>query len=228
MSAARPINSNLQTAIGSHRRGIYLDFEGVGPARGDDISPRPHLAGVYRPHLGKSAGGQYHCYFFEPSWQPVNNGCGTSSSLSDFDDFVHMLVDECERGGRFIYFWSQHEGALIKDLVSPELHARFDKYSANALKFARRFKNKRDLEIEEKAPKLLNTYLAALAPKSSAVVAPKIGAAESCRRIDRYCSKAQKWKSWTAHQKACANDLVRYNKEDCLAVYRICRRVLPR
>ena len=32
-------------------------------------------------------------------------------------------VDECERGGRFIYFWSQHEDALIKDLVSPELHA---------------------------------------------------------------------------------------------------------
>ena len=79
--------------------------------------------------------------------------------MSHFDDFVHMLVDECERDGRFIYFWSQHEDVLIKDLVSPELYARFDKYSANALKLARRFKNQRDLEIEEKAPKLLNTYL---------------------------------------------------------------------
>ena len=132
MSAARLINSNLEAAIGPHRRGIYLDFEGVGPARGDDIGPRPHLAGVYRPHLGKSTGGHYHCYFFEPSWQPVNNGCGTFSSLLDFNDFVHVLVDECERDGRFIYFWSQHEEALIKGLVSPELHAQFDKYSANA------------------------------------------------------------------------------------------------
>ena len=228
MSAARLINSNLEAANGPYRRGIYLDFEGVGPARGDDIGPRPHLAGVYRPHLGKSTGGHYHCYFFEPSWQPVNNGCCTFSSLLDFNDFVQMLVDECERDGRFIYFWSQHEEALIKGLVSPELHAQFDKHSANALKLARRFKNKRGLEIEDKAPKLLNTYLGALAPNSSTVVAPKIGAAESCRRIDRYCSKAQKWKSWTANQKACANDLVRYNKEDCLAVYRICRRVLPR
>ena len=117
---------------------------------------------------------------------------------------------------------------MIQDLVSPKLHAQFDKYSANALKLARRFKNKRNIEIEEKDTKLLNTYLEALAPNSSPVVTPKIGAAESCRRIDRYCTKAKKWKSWTAHQKACANDLVNYNKEDCLALYRICRRVLPR
>ena len=35
----------------------------------------------------------------------------------DFNDFVHVLVDECERDGRFIYFWSQHEEALIKGLL---------------------------------------------------------------------------------------------------------------
>ena len=174
MSAARLINSNLESVIGPHRRGIYLDIEGVGRARGDDISPRPHLAGVYRPHLGKSTGGHYHCYFFEPSWQPVNNGCGTSSSLSDFDDFVHMLVDECERDGRFIYFWSQHEDALIKDLVSPELHARFDKYSANALKLrdASRISASRN---RRKGAKLLNTYLEALAPNPARLWLQKLG-----------------------------------------------------
>ena len=31
MSAARLINSNLEAANGPYRRGIYLDFEGVGP-----------------------------------------------------------------------------------------------------------------------------------------------------------------------------------------------------
>ena len=228
MTTGQSASTNIETAIASFRRGIYLDFEGVGPTAGQMTSPRPHLAGVYRPHLTKSTGGSYHCYLFNPLWQPVHNGFSTSSSLSDFTDFAQMLVDECKREGRFIYYWSQHEDALIKDLVSPELHAQFSQYSVNALKLARRFKNNRDLEIGEKGPKLLNTYLEVLVPNSSTVVAPNIGAAESCRRIDRYCLKAKRWKSWTARQKACANDLVRYNKEDCLAVYRICRRVLPR
>ena len=78
-------------------------------------------------------------------------------------------------------------------------------------------------DIEDKA---LNAYLSAISPKSALVSAPNVGAAESCRRLDRYSINQRKWSTWDDKQKEVATDLVGYNREDCRATASIMRKLL--
>ena len=215
------------SAPGGYRFGIYLDFEGEGKKRDTDSAPLPHLAGVYRPNRSKSAGGSYACYFFRRSWSPVKNGCASTAIIIDFDCFLRSLISEAKSEQNTIYYWSNHELAMIEKYASTEVARDFKAVSQNSLRIAKRFANRRRIEIEEKHEKGLNNFLSALAPKLPTVEETKPGAAESCRRIDSYCANARRWREWTNSQKEVARNLVSYNYEDCLALYRVTKKVAP-
>ena len=207
--------------------GLYLDFEGEGKKRDADSAPLPHLAGVYRPNRSKSAGDSYTCYFFRKSWSPVKNGCSSTATIIDFDCFLRSLVSEAKSEQKTIYYWSHHELAMIEKYASTEVARDFKAVSQNSLRIAKRFANRRRIDIEEKYEKGLNNFLSALAPKLPTVEETKPGAAESCRRIDSYCANARRWREWTNSQKEVARNLVSYNYEDCLALYRVTKKVAP-
>lgn len=210
-----------------YRCGIYLDFEGEGKKRDADSAPLPHLAGVYRPDRNKSAGGSYACYFFRGSWSPVKNGCASTATIIEFDCFLRSLISEAKSEQKTIYYWSHHELAMIEKYASTEVTRDFKAVSQNSLRIAKKFANRRRIEIEEKHDKGLNNFLSALAPNLPTVKETKPGAAESCRRIDSYCANARRWRKWTNSQREVARNLVSYNYEDCLALYRVTKKVAP-
>lgn len=210
-----------------YRSGIYLDFEGEGKKRDADSAPSPHLAGVYRPNRTKSTGGSYTCYFFRKSWSPVKNGCASEATIVDFDCFLRSLIREAKLEQKIIYYWSHHEQAMIERFASTEVAHEFRTVSQNSLRLAKKFANRRRIKIDEKHEKGLNNFLSALAPKLPIVKETTPGAAESCRRIDSYCAKAGRWRKWSDNQKEVARNLVSYNYEDCLALYRVTKKVTP-
>ena len=82
--------------------------------------------------------------------------------------------------------------------------------------------------MADKDDKALNAYLGAIRSKSTPVTAPTVGAAESCRRLDRYSIKEKKWSKWSEAHKKVAAELVRYNREDCVASHKILRAIAAR
>ena len=225
LSLSETLIESAGSANSECRFGIYLDFEGEGKKRDTDSAPSPHLAGVYRPEPGKSTGGSYTCYFFKRSWSPIKNGCASAATIIEFDCFLRSLISEAKFGKKTIYYWSHHELAMIERYASAEVAAEFKTVSQNSLRIAKKFANQRRIAIEEKHEKGLNNFLSALAPKLPTVKETKPGAAESCRRIDSYCAKAKRWRKWTDSQKLVARNLVSYNYEDCLALYRVTKKV---
>ena len=209
-----------------HRHGLYLDFEGEGVRSGATQCPEPHLAGVYRPAVEKSIGGSYTAYLFNKSWRPVKNGCRYRAVQVELRRFLWDLIAEAKAENRTIFYWTEHEHSVVRSLECPRLLAAFEEVSLNVKPAARRKINRKKLPLSDEDPKMLNNYLRALKPNLPAVSSPKIGPAESCRRIDRYCSRPTRWRRWDQRQKDVAAALIEYNREDCLALYRVAKATL--
>ena len=216
----------MDKASKKHRSGIYLDFEGEGKKLGETIPPIPHMAGVYRPSQDRTNGGKYSSYFFNDSWGPVRNGCRSDAEILSFNTFLERLINEAKSEQKTIYYWSCHELMIIEQYADPLLTEEFKRCSTNSLRIARKFANRRRIKIEETDTKGLNNFLSAIAPRLPKVKSMPLGAAESCRRLDRYCSATRKWRKWTEKQKLVARDLLTYNYEDCLALYRVTKKVI--
>ncbi|NRP96190.1 hypothetical protein XMG59_002309 [Marinobacterium sp. xm-g-59] len=203
------------------KNAIYLDFEGEG-RKGDHSIPCPHIAGLYRPFL---EGYKYSVLFFKEAWKPVKNGHNVERDrIGDFKSLMTELIEEAEQEGRLIIFWTIHERTII-ELHAPELLERFDRVGFNLHKPAKRFANKRNLLRDKDEKKGLNQFLKLLKKASPLIIACKPTAAEACRRIDNYSSKKRRWRLWTDEQKGVARDLIRYNKDDCLAVLKLARKL---
>lgn len=201
--------------------GIYLDFEGEGKKR-DGTIPCPHLAGLYKPYL---EGYKYNVLFFRAHWSPVKAmHMNEYDRIGDFVDLMDELIMEAEVEGRHIFYWTIHEKTILQ-LHAPELLERFEKVSINLHKPAKKFANRRGLLRDDDEKKGLNQFLKILKNASPLIVACKPTAAEACRRIDNYAAKKKRWKHWTLEQKNIAKDLLRYNKDDCLGVLRLARKL---
>ena len=200
---------------------IYLDFEGEGK-KADHSIPCPHIAGLYRPYLN---GYKYSVLFFRDTWKPVKSGHNVERDrIGDFTSLMSDVIGEAEREGRLIIFWSIHERVII-ERHAPELLERFDRVGFNLLKPAKKFANRRGLLRDTEEKKGLNQYLKLLKNAAPLIIACKPTAAEACRRIDNYASKKRRWRLWTDEQKSVAKGLIRYNKDDCLAVLKLARKL---
>lgn len=203
------------------KNGIYLDFEGEGKKRDGSI-PSPHMAGIYKPYLD---GYNYHVLFFKSSWKPVKAmHMVKQDRIGGFKDLMDGLITEAENENRLIFYWTIHEKMMI-ERHAPELVERFEQVGFNLHKPAKKFANRRGLLKDETEKKGLNQFLKMLKPASALIVACKPTAAEACRRIDNYATKTKRWCNWNIEQKKIAKDLLRYNKDDCLAVLRLARKI---
>lgn len=201
--------------------GIYLDFEGEGKKRDGSI-PCPHIAGLYKPYLDNH---KYHVLFFLSHWKPVKAmHMSEHDRIGDFKEMMDGLITEAEKEKRLIFYWTIHEKVMIEH-HAPQLLQRFEQVSFNLHKPAKKFANRRGLLKDEAEKKGLNQFLKMLKQASPLIVACKPTAAEACRHIDSYATKTKRWSNWTVEQKKIAKDLLRYNKDDCLAVLKLARKL---
>ena len=202
---------------------IFLDFEGEGPKGPDRVPQLPFLAGLYRPKTGDQKS-KFSVSLFREHCTPVKNGIPEISEITTLEAFIVRITEQAETEGLTICYWSHHELGTVRHFLPTNIAERFEAVSLNVKPMADRYLNRRGRTLADIEDKALNAYLSAISPKTAPVTAPSAGAAESCRRLERYSIKDKKWGKWSDAHKELAAELVRYNREDCLATSRIARK----
>ena len=205
---------------------LFLDFEGEGPKGPDRVPQLPFLAGLYRPKA-RGRKSQFSVSLFREHCIPVKNGIPEISEITTLEAFIERITEQAEAEGLTICYWSHHELETVRYFLPTNIAERFEAASLNVKPMADRHLNRRGQKLTDSDDKALNTYLSAISPKSALVNAPNVGAAESCRRLDRYSTNQKKWSNWDDKQKEVATDLVRYNREDCRATAKITGKCFP-
>ena len=208
---------------------LFLDFEGEGRKGPDRVPNLPFLAGLYRPKAeGRKS--QFSVSLFREHCTPVKNGIPEISEITTLEAFITRITKHAEIENLTICYWSDHELAIIKRFLKPkrQLIERFEAISLNILPQARKHLRRIGQEPPDSGNKVLNHYLAIICPKAAPVSTPRVGAAVSCQRLERYSDNEKKWSRWTDRQKSVAKELVRYNREDCLATAKLARKLIPR
>ena len=206
---------------------IFLDFEGEG-RKGPERAPQlPFLAGLYRPKA-RGRKSQFSVSLFREHCTPVKNGIPEISEITTLEAFITHITEQSEAEGLTVCYWSHHELETVRHFLSISLVQRFEAVSLNVKPMADRYLNRRGQKLTDSDDKALNAYLGAICPRSIPVTAPTVGAAESCRRLDRYSIKEKKWSKWSEAHKEVAAELVRYNREDCVASHKILRAIAAR
>ena len=193
---------------------IFLDFEGEGVI--DGVAPMPHLLGVLRPK------NSYECVFFKPSWRAPMNGSGGTARIDEFQRTIALLIEEVKKNNGLLIYWSDHERAMI-ELYAGELIDDFKEVSINLLIPLRTLFNSRGRVLSVDTGKKLNDFLLTVYPNSQPVEEIAPGPAESCRRIDNYCEKLGRWRSWGQPKKDCVKRLLDYNHADCRITWRLAK-----
>ena len=205
---------------------VFLDFEGEGPKGPDRVPQLPFLAGLYRPKAdGRKS--QFSVSLFREHCTPVKNGIPEVSEVTTLEAFITHITTRAETEGLTVCYWSHHELETVRHFLSTNVAKRFEAVSLNVKPMADRYLSRRGRTLADIEDKALNAYLRAISPKSASVNAPNVGAAESCRRLDRYSTNQKKWSNWDDKQKEVATDLVRYNREDCRATAKIMGKCFP-
>ena len=203
---------------------LFLDFEGEGPKGPDRVPQLPFLAGLYRPKAdGRKS--QFVVSLFREHCTPVKNGIPEISEITTLEAFITRITEQAETEGLTIGYWSDHELKIVKHFL-PGLLKQFKAVSINVKVEADRYLNRQGQSATDSGDKDLNAYLTALCPAAARVSAPTLGAAKSCARLEHYSLKEKKWGNWTNQQKHIGKELVRYNREDCVATAKIMRKIL--
>ena len=204
---------------------VFLDFEGEGPKGPDRVPQLPFLAGLYRPKA-RGRKSQFSVSLFREHCTPVKNGIPEISEITTLKSFIERITEQAEAEGLTVCYWSHHELETVRHFLPTNIAERFEAISSNVKPMADRYLNRRGRTLADLEDKALNGYLSATSPKSTPVTTPTVGAAESCRRLERYSTKEKKWSKWSEAHKEVAAELVRYNREDCIATMRIALAVI--
>ena len=204
---------------------LFLDFEGEGPKGLNRVPQLPFLAGLYRPKTrGKKS--QFSVSLFRDYCTPVKNGIPEISEITTLEAFITHITEQAEAEGLTICYWSHHELETVRHFLSMSVVQRFEAISLNVKPMADRYLNRRGQKLADSDDKALNAYLGAICPRSIPVTSPTVGAAESCRRLERYSTKKGRWSRWSEDKRSIARELVRYNHCDCRATFQIFRKLL--
>ena len=208
-----------------YRNALYIDFEGEGKKK-DGTVPRPHMAGLFRPNLtGKS--GKHTCVFFSPLWKVVANHFQKRAVIEDFADYFENLSLELNETKQHLVFWSIHEEMILKKFLPAKIFERLAPRLHNLHPIARRYANSRRAfgKNESAKGKTLEEFFAVLDQIGHPYPPFPLGAAEACRRIDRACTKHNRWQKFTKEQKQHTDALVQYNRGDCSSTWLIAKRL---
>tara|TARA_B100000989_G_C19380128_1_gene401255 strand:- start:74 stop:742 length:669 start_codon:yes stop_codon:yes gene_type:complete len=207
-----------------YKNAIFIDFEGEGVSADRQLKI-PHMIGEYVP---SRTGRRYRAIFFKEEWEPLANGFLTSfnSSLQSFESYIAGLVQLAQEENRSLVAWSSHEQHVLKEFCHADLYSQIEGALYNLLPPARRYCSQKKLRLAGgKRPRTLEEYYSLMAPNSPAKAELEIGAAESCRRIDKYCVAHKRWSHFSEREKRVSHNLLEYNKGDCLAAFKIAKKV---
>jgi len=211
-------------SLNEMRNSIYLDFEGEGRSR-DGITPKPCMAGVFRPNTTGNSG-SYNCVFFQKSWEAAANGIANAEQV-DFDYFFSTLLMELKLKSGFLVFWTEHEKKMLEMFLPSELLKRIEPFFYNIHPPAKKYLNKKKLFDEgiTATGKSLEECYAVIYPRRQVAFELKPGPAETCRRIESAC-KNEGWGRFSDTQKNYVKNLVKYNEGDCRSTWLIAKKVI--
>jgi len=207
-----------------YKNAIFIDFEGEGVSA-DGKLKIPHMIGEYVP---SRTGEKYRAIFFREEWKPLANGFLRSfnASLQIFESYVADLVQITQQENRSIVAWSSHEQRVLKEFCHADLYHQIESALYNLLPPARNYCSRKELKLDSgERPRTLEEHYALMITNSRPKKELKIGAAESCRRIDKYCVAHKRWSHFSESQKRVSRNLLEYNKDDCLATFKIAKKV---
>ena len=216
---------NLPLTPAEYRNALYIDFEGEGKKK-DGTVPQPHMAGLFRPNTtGKS--GKYSCVFFSTLWKVVANHFQKMAVIEDFVDYFENLSLELNETKQHLVFWSIHEEMILKKFLPTKIFERLAPRLHNLHPIARRYANSRRAfgKNESAKGKTLEEFFAVLYQKRHPYPPFPLGAAEACRRINKACTRHNRWRKFTVKQQSCADALVEYNGGDCKSTWLIAKRL---
>ena len=204
------------------RCSLIFDFEGEGIAIGSDTAPLPHMVGLFYPNK-RGTSGKYRWAAFKKDWKPAINGSRKEATNEELGDFFTKKAQELrQRQGKLIH-WSSHEAEVLKNHLDRRDFKIIEPVLFNlripAKKYIRRIRKTKT------SGKSLEDFFAAFYRKRHPFPPLKIGAAESCRRIDSVCGKTRKWRHFTPRQRDYVHSLIAYNEGDCRATWLIAKRL---
>ncbi len=214
----------------NHRIGpdqfIYIDFEGVGrktsgPKR--ERQQHPSLLGALIPD---PSGGQaeYRVYLLEPELRPMEKAARLPGvrRVATLEETLRELLALASDSGRTLVYFSCHELHIV-ERFTPSLLDEFRARSHNIKEDTDPLVRKR---LGKKVKYTLSTTVRVLRPNQAMVKAPGRGPAAVCRQLRKAGQSRKKWKAWTQLQKQRADQLLRYNRDDCEQIAHLMRVVI--
>lgn len=218
-------SNNILTSQ-EYRNAIYFDFEGEGKRRGSTVPPKPKICGFFRPNeKGKS--GKFNVACFDPLWKPVFSSNRNSCYISSFKDCFYEVLTELDKNDKYLIHWTEHERQVLKTYLDNDLYEILETYLYNLHPVAQKYvrvTNKFGDKSRGRGRKLEDFY-ASIYPGREAQPSLSYGAAESCRKINKVCSKTKLWRSFSDKEKKIVCDLIDYNHGDCKSAWLIAKRL---
>jgi hypothetical protein len=204
------------------RNSIFIDFEGEGESRTNGLTPEPHMLGAYTPKydIEKAV---YRAFLFRENWKPVANGSGGQAIFMSLEDSLQKLIDAARMRGGYLVYFSDHERKVI-EMHCPSLYEAFMQVAFNAKPAIDRMYNRHHPQDTGSRPDSLEGYARFYFPAMT-VATLKEGAAETCRKLDRWSADSQRWRAWKPKHKALAKSLLEYNRSDCRMTWKLTKRL---
>lgn len=202
---------------------ICIDFEGEGKKPSGE-APLPNLLGALLP--GEGGTKQYHLFLFREELQPMTRphrlvGKVANRRVCTLREAIETLLDKAAELDCSLVGYSQHELKMVEHHLADSHPTTFRAFKArwrNVKIDAEQLARKRDRVLEDKK---LNTLLTALLPNHKLAAEPSCGPAEACRRLVKAGTRSTRWRRWPERHRELAEELIRYNRADCVAVWKL-------
>ena len=174
------------------------------------------MVGCFQPNP-KGTSGKYRWISFSTNWKPAVNGSKRPATIDNLSLFCSASIETLNRTDGRLVHWSEHEEKILREYLNEQQYSAIEPFLFNlripAKKYARRVKG-----LSSRG-KTLEDFFEAMDFKRNPNPPLKIGAAESCRQIDKACAEHIKWSHFTERQKNYVHDLIAYNEGEFLHPY---------
>ena len=210
------------------RHHICIDFEGEGKKPSDEL-PLPHLLGALLP--GEGGTKQYHLFLLREELEPMTRPRDLVAKVErrkvcSLHEAIEELLGKAAELDCCLVGYSQHEREVVEHHLAGSHPATFKAFDAcwyNVKPKAQALARRRGQVLPTKT---LNDLIKALLSDNELPKNPSCGAAEACRRLVKAGARSSRWRQWEQRHKELAEELVRYNRQDCTAVWKLLNRVV--
>lgn len=196
---------------------ICIDFEGE---KGSGDPPLPHLLGAWVPREG--GGGDYRVYLLRDELEPMARAKRLFESpelrrTCSLEEALDELIAEAEARGALLVSYSQHEKEMV-EVHMPQGSRTRERF----LVCWYNIKDDTDPLLRERGVgwggRSLEGALALLVPRFKLAEKPNPDVPTTCRKLSKAGRRSRFLRNWASCHVALADQLLRYNERDCVAV----------